>query len=65
MDKQEKIKHSEETSSHVLNELKRDPGFKEVQNNNSKMNEIRSNFDHQNPQFYQDTPQTNLNIKSN
>jgi len=47
LDKQEKIKNTEETSSHVLNELKRDPMFKAVQNNNTKMNEIRMEFDQQ------------------
>lgn len=36
-----KLKKTEETSSHVLNELQRDPRFKEVKQNNEKMNNIR------------------------
>lgn len=60
LDKQEKIKNTEETSSHVLNELKRDPMFKAVQNNNTKMNEIRMEFDQQH-----NKDDSNYNINNN
>jgi len=60
LDKQEKIKNTEETSSHVLNELKRDPMFKAVQNNNIKMNEIRMEFDQQ----HNNDSNNNININN-